>query len=201
LVIGYALSQRQAAETQLESATQDLSKKFGKFAKHVVASVSRQARRNKSQTLTDLAREALLPLVHALTKSAQRDLTDADNLHQVRIAGKRLRYAMEILAPAFGPAFREKLYPAVQEMQDILGEANDSRFAMARIEELRGQLEKNATPGKRNRAALAELVSYHQARWDRERQRFNRWWQAWQKLGGEDAIASIVNIPKASVPS
>jgi len=201
LVTGYALSQRQAAETQLESAAQDLSKKFGKFVRKVVTSVPRSARQSKSQTLTDLARKALLPLVRALTKAAQRDLTDADNLHKVRIAGKRLRYAMEILAPAFGPPFREQLYPAIQEMQDILGQANDSRFAMARIEEVGEQLQKNATPGKRNQTALADLVSYHQARWDRERQRFNRWWQAWQKSGGEDAFASMVNDPKASVSS
>jgi CHAD domain-containing protein len=99
---------------------------------------------------------------------------------------------MEILAPAFASPFCEKLYPAVQEMQDILGKANDSRFAMARIEELREQLEKNSTPGKQNRAALLELVSYHQARWERERQRFNRWWQAWQKSGGEQAFKELL---------
>jgi CHAD domain-containing protein len=196
LVIGYALSQRKAAETQLAAAAQDFSKKFGKFAKNVVASVQRQTSQNKSQTLTDLARESLLPLVRALTKAAQRDLTNADNLHQVRIAGKRLRYAMEILAPAFASPFREQLYPAIQEMQDILGQANDSRFAMARIKELREQLKKNANPGKRNRAALAELIAYHQARWDRERQRFNRWWQAWQKSGGEKAFRQLLQAGK-----
>jgi len=201
LVIGYALSQRQAAETQLASAAQNLSKKFGKLAKKVVTSAPRAASQDKPATLADLAREAVRPLVRALSRAAQRDLTDADNLHKVRIAGKRLRYAMEILAPAFGSSFREKLYPAVQQMQDILGQANDSRFAMARIVELREQLEKNSTPGKRNRTTLADLISYHQARWDRERQRFNRWWQAWQKSGGEDAFTSIVNDPKASVSS
>jgi len=201
LVIGYALSQRQAAETQLDAAARDLSKKFGKLAKNVVASAHRPKKSKKSQTLADLAREALPPLARDLTKAAERDLTDPDNLHQVRIAGKRLRYAMEILAPAFQPSFRDQLYPKVQEMQDILGEANDSRFAMARIKELQEQLEKDTTPGKRNRAALDGLIAYHQARWDRERQRFNRWWQAWQKSGGEDAFASMVNNPKAPVSS
>ncbi len=156
----------------------------------------RPASQNKPATLADLAREAVRPLVRALTRASQRDLTDADNLHQVRIAGKRLRYAMEILAPAFGPPFREQLYPAIQEMQDILGQANDSRFAMARIEEVDEQLQKNATPGKRNRAALTVLVSYHQARWDHERQRFNRWWQAWQKSGGEQVFTDLLQTEK-----
>jgi CHAD domain-containing protein len=201
LVIGYALSQRQSAETQLEDAARDLSKKFGKLTKDVVASVRRPKKSSKSQTLTDLARQALLPLARGLTKAAQRDLTDADNLHQVRIAGKRLRYAMEILAPAFRLPFRNELYPAVQDMQDILGDANDSRFAMARIKELQEQLEKNSTPGRGNRAALDGLIAYHQARWDRERQRFNHWWQDWQKSGREDAFASMVKSPKAPVLS
>jgi CHAD domain-containing protein len=198
LVIGYALSKRQAAETELEDAARDLSKRYGKLAKNVVASAHRPKKSSKPQTLTDLAREALLPLVRDLGKAAKRDLTDADNLHKVRIAGKRLRYAMEILAPAFEPAFRDELYPAVQEMQDILGEANDSRFAMARIRELLKQLEKNSTPGKRNRTALAELIAYHQFRWNRERQRFNRWWETWQKWGAEDALAAMVRVSKSS---
>jgi CHAD domain-containing protein len=197
LVIGYALSQRQAAEAQLDAAARDLSKKFGKLTKSVVASVHTPKKPSKSQTLTDLAREAFLPSARNLTKAAKRDLTDADNLHQVRIAGKRLRYAMEILAPAFERPFRERLYPAVQEMQDILGEANDSRFAMARIKEFLKQLEKNSTPGKRNRAALAELIAYHQARWDRERQRFNRWWEKWQKLRGEKAFTLMAKDSKS----
>jgi CHAD domain-containing protein len=201
LVIGYALSQRQAAEAQLDTAARDLSKKFGKLAKNVVASVRRPKKSSKSQTLAELAREALLPLARDLSKAADRDLTDPDNLHQVRIAGKRLRYAMEILAPAFESSFRNELYPAVQEMQDILGEANDSRFAMARIKGLLEQLEKNSTPAKRNRAALDGLIAYHQARWDRERQRFDRWWQAWQRSGGEDAFASLAEDPKSSSPS
>src|SRR5438876_9393185 len=93
LVIGYALSQRQAAETQLDAAARDLSKKFGKLAKNVVASAHRPKKSKKSQTLADLAREALPPLARDLTKAAERDLTDPDNPHQVRIAGKRLRYA------------------------------------------------------------------------------------------------------------
>lgn len=198
LVIGYALSQRQAAEAQLETAARNLSKKYGKLAKNVVASGHRPKKSSKLQTLADLARKALLPLARDLSKAAKRDLTDADNLHKVRIAGKRLRYAMEILAPAFEPAFRDELYPAVQEMQDILGEANDSRFAMARIKELQKQLEKNSTPGKRNVAALDGLIAYHQARWDRERQRFNHWWETWQKWEAEDAMAAMVKVSKSS---
>jgi CHAD domain-containing protein len=193
LVIGYALGQRRAARAQLDFVARDFSDKFPKFAKKVVAAVDRKVSKIKPQTLADLAPKSLLPLMRALGEAASRDLTDPDKLHQVRIAGKRLRYAMEILAPCFGPPFREQLYPAVEEMQEILGRANDSRFAMARLDEVRGQLEKNSTPGKQNRAALGELAAYHQRRLTRERERFERWWQAWKKSKGKGAISRLLN--------
>jgi CHAD domain-containing protein len=191
LVMGYALGQRRAARAQLDSVARGFSEKFPKFSKKVIAAVDHDVRKTRSQTLADLAPKSLLPLVRALVEAAGRDLTDPDKLHQVRIAGKRLRYAMEILAACFGPPFREQLYPAVEEMQEILGRANDSRFAMARLDELRDQMQKNTMPGKRNLAVLAELAAYHQRRLTRERQRFERWWQTWKKSESEGAITHL----------
>jgi CHAD domain-containing protein len=52
--------------------------------------------------------------------------------HRVRILGKRLRYAMEIFADCFPPEFNEQYYPTVEEMQEILGRANDSHVACER---------------------------------------------------------------------
>ena len=193
LVIGYALGQRRVARAQLDAVARDVSEKFAKFAKKVAAAVERDTSRAHVQTLAEMAPKSLLPLMHALTEAAGRDLRDPDKLHQVRIAGKRLRYAMEILAPCFGPTFREQLYPAVEEMQEILGRANDSRFAMARLDELRGQIQENATPGKRSVTALAQLAAHHQHRLDRERQRFERWWQAWNKSEGEGRFTRLLN--------
>src|SRR5271166_2129584 len=63
----------------------------------------------------------LLVLLGELNQTASDDLNDCENLHQVRIIGKRLRYAMEVFAGCFAPPFREKLYPAMEEMQTILG--------------------------------------------------------------------------------
>lgn len=57
-----------------------------------------------------------------------------DELHQFRIVAKQLRYAMEIFAAAFGPAFREELYPLVETLQERLGQINDHAGAIARLE-------------------------------------------------------------------
>jgi CHAD domain-containing protein len=193
LVSGYAFGKRQAARTQLKSAAQEYAEDFGQFAEHVVASIHRHGHHIHQQTLSSLPPTALFPLVRGLDEAAGRDLTDSDNLHQVRIAGKRLRYAMEILAPCFDATFREKLYPAIEGLQEILGRANDSRSAIARLEELRGQIEKTQPTGwKKKQAALTEFSLYHQRRMTQERRRFERWYKAWKKSGSEPAFIACL---------
>jgi hypothetical protein len=62
------------------------------------------------------------------------DLSDESALHQFRIRGKELRYGVELLAGAFPERLRTELYPAVEAMQDRLGEMNDMAVAKARLQ-------------------------------------------------------------------
>jgi len=189
VLVGCALGHRLATGAQLKSAAEEYSKDFGRFSEQLVAAIYRIENQVKLQTLSSLPSTALFPLVRALDETAGRDLSNADNLHQVRIAGKRLRYGMEILAGCFAPSFREQLYPRVEMMQEILGRANDSRYAIARIAELNSQLEKSRPAGwKRKQTSLAEFRLYHQRRMAQERLRFERWNRSWQKSGGEPAF-------------
>jgi CHAD domain-containing protein len=203
LVSGYALGQRQAARTQLKSAALEYLKDFDKFAEHIVTAIHRHEHHVKLQTMSTLSPTALFPLVRTLDEAAGRDLSDSANLHQVRIAGKQLRYAMEILAGCFAPPFREKLYPAIETMQEILGRANDSRFAIARLEKLTDDLVKSRPTGwKRKQAALAEFSRYHHRRLTQERHKFERWYKNWKKSGGEPAFHSLLQDPKGeAIPS
>ncbi len=50
---------------------------------------------------------------------------DLSALHEFRISGKKLRYTLELLAPAFGPELRKQWYPIVEELQEKLGRIND----------------------------------------------------------------------------
>jgi CHAD domain-containing protein len=52
-------------------------------------------------------------------------LSDEAALHRLRIRAKKLRYTMEMVAVAFKPSFRRKLYPRISMLQDILGIVND----------------------------------------------------------------------------
>src|SRR5262245_11404156 len=57
---------------------------------------------------------------------AARDLESPQTLHQLRIAGKHLRYAFEVFIPALHQSFRDDFYPQLEEMQNLLGEIHDA---------------------------------------------------------------------------
>src|SRR5262249_22584204 len=132
-------------------------------------------------------------LLEELDQATARDLDDDEHLHRVRIIGKRLRYAMEVFADCFAPPFRKQLYPAVEQMQEILGNVNDSQVACRRLKavdaELRALLHKER---KRFRPGLEKLLRYHEGRLPEGRQRFRAWWSQWQQSGGEAAFTALL---------
>jgi CHAD domain-containing protein len=80
------------------------------------------------ETLRDLVRA---PWKHL--RNAVDDLPDPapdPALHQVRIRAKRARYAAEVVGPAFGKDAR-KFAKAITDLQDVLGEHQDSVVAAA----------------------------------------------------------------------
>jgi CHAD domain-containing protein len=57
-------------------------------------------------------------------------------LHDTRIAAKRLRYVLEITAPCFGP-YAETGLKRAKDVQDLLGEVHDCDVMLPRLDELR----------------------------------------------------------------
>ena len=64
---------------------------------------------------------------------AVRDPAAVDELHDMRIAAKRLRYVLEMTAPAFGPPARAGA-KAAKKIQDALGEIHDCDEFVPRVE-------------------------------------------------------------------
>jgi CHAD domain-containing protein len=58
-----------------------------------------------------------------------------DDLHALRIRGKRLRYAAELAEPAGGKPIRQ-LIRATKELQDVLGEHQDAVVAESEVRRL-----------------------------------------------------------------
>ena len=197
---GYALSQRLAAQEHLRAAAEDQPFAGDRLLADTVAAVHRPHDDSLGHDLIDLARPVLGSLLKELETAAGRDLHDYAQLHQVRIAGKRLRYAMEVFADCFEPAFKDDLYPAVEQMQEILGNANDSHVATERLSALRDRA--RALLGdqvKRTLPGIEAILRYHAERLPKEREHFEKWWAQWCETGGEAAFVALLKKQAAPV--
>jgi CHAD domain-containing protein len=80
---------------------------------------------NSMQTFRAWAAEKLADVAGQFFDAVPVATADMEALHRFRIQAKSLRYAMELLASAFGPELREIQYPVVEELQERLGRIND----------------------------------------------------------------------------
>ena len=180
-LLGYAQGQRAVAQTHLADMVPLVDEDHPAFVREVVDSIPDDPslgtfRQHAVPLLTSLGRE--------LETAASRRLENYEELHQVRILGKQLRYAMEVFAACFDHEFRDEIYPAVEAMQEILGRANDSFVATRRLGEIRTRLDKTLPDHAAGfRKGIDTLVKYHQRRLGEQRRRFLKWRTAW--LAGE----------------
>jgi CHAD domain-containing protein len=150
-------------------------------------------------TLADNARRIVAVRLGELTSfaDAARNPDAVTELHDMRIAAKRLRYILELTTPVFGSAAKSGAKQA-KMLQDLLGEIHDCDEAVPLIEghvdRLRGEdvaavrraggdaaddLEPGAAASAPNRRAyrgLAALETFMRARRAVLYQRFAREW-------------------------
>jgi CHAD domain-containing protein len=134
------------------------------------------------KTLGEWATDALNDIVRRFT-DALRGRLDDEKLHQVRIIGKELRYALELFIDCYNADVRDQIYAATESLQDILGRANDTRQALRLIEGVMEELsasrpELDRQIGRHLRALAAAL----NARLAEERKKLDRWRKQWPKL-------------------
>jgi CHAD domain-containing protein len=110
--------------------------------------------RNDEPSIFNAAREQMHGLVGDWFAAAESDLSDTHRLHLFRIAGKRLRYAMEIFAGALGSNCRKVLYPKVEQILEQLGQINDHVASQDRF-----QVWLDETERPDQRALLTRLLS------------------------------------------
>jgi len=107
--------------------------------------------------------------VHKLGKKVDRPAT-ADQLHQLRIACKKLRYSAELFASLFTQDRAGRYLAAMSELQDVLGALNDMATAQRLLDELDAQVAQEATAFVRSR--IARDYSRRIAQFDRAWQQF-----------------------------
>jgi len=122
-------------------------------------------------TFAELAAQQIETIAGQFFAAASSDVETASGLHALRIVGKRLRYSMEIFAGAFDVAFRESLYPWVEQLQERLGALNDHATAQARYQRWIAVLPPSAAA-----ADLAALISGEWTAFETARHKFLAWW-------------------------
>jgi CHAD domain-containing protein len=194
LVIGYALGRRSLAQLQLHDACPNYPFAFERLLAETLAELHKPKSDPEVRTLIDLALPMLSRLLRDLHQAASGDLSSYDHLHRVRIIGKQLRYAMEIFVSCFADEFRDRLYLAVEQMQEILGAANDSHVAAGHLADIRRQLETlRPDDWQRYRHGIESMRRHHDQHVKQLQLKFMEWWIDWQKSGTEDAFAALLH--------
>ncbi len=125
------------------------------------------------------ARTLLRGPVDNFFTAAEADLSTTGNLHALRIAGKRLRYTMELLATALDDLVRDDLYVQIRALQERLGRLNDHAVAVSRFRQLSKTVEQRVSQYE-----LEVLADDESAAPVRERSAFLDDWNCrqWQAL-------------------
>lgn len=106
-----------------------------------------------------------------LTKKQAFRAEGLSQLHQLRIAVKKVRYVMELLEPAYGAKLRQDVCPVFTQFQDRLGEINDHVSASNFYRGLKGRIEKHDLC-----RALRKMVQKENEALEETVGEFRRWW-------------------------
>jgi len=167
--------ERRAARRKLQALRRRLRKddRLQSQAEKLLASIA-WPKRHSSRTAPPFApwcRLELAPLAARFFELAEFDLRDDDTLHALRIAGKRLRYALELSAFALKTRACSQLDKDLSAVQDRLGEVRDHLAAIVRMRDWLADSKKSKTSRQ-----LRKLVADERERLERARRSLLRWW-------------------------
>lgn len=119
---------------------------------------------------TDWAQVRMRQIVKKFFDQSQVDANDPIRLHRFRIAAKKFRYGVDVLANAFPPGTFAEVDAKFKKLQDLLGEINDRVVAVGR---LKGQRNGKGDVSSEDR----KLLSKERKKLQRARKRFSRFWR------------------------
>lgn len=167
----------------------------GKFAKLAEKLLDRVQWRGEGDepTFAVLAKNQLTHAAGKFFESARRRPRRAAGLHQLRIAAKRFRYAIELFA-ALNSRLRDDIYPVIEEIQELLGKANDHAVAAERIAGWAKRLTNNSPQID----DVAKLVKRERKKAAAAQSEFLAWWTAERSRALEELFDNIVRSATSS---
>jgi CHAD domain-containing protein len=180
---GYAIGERSAAQVRLTQAAAESGPGFEAASTELPALVHEPRGDDPPANFGTLAAVRFGALLGAFDDAARANPTEPTELHRLRILGKRARYALEIFADCFPPAFKETVYPAIEQAQEILGEIQDATVGRDRLTALRARVEQ-VVPAEvpRLKKGLDGLIAAMRAKIPAGRKAFQAWRKEWAKL-------------------
>ncbi|MBP3956788.1 CHAD domain-containing protein [Gemmata sp. G18] len=136
-LLGYSFGQRAAAQSRLTTAETETGGEFNTLSEALPERAREPDGAGAPANFGALAAQQLGALLGDLSASTEANPTEAHALHALRITAKRLRYAIEIFADCFPPLLKDTIYPAVERVQEVLGEVQDANVSIARIADIR----------------------------------------------------------------
>lgn len=187
---GYALAHRIPAQQRLELACPDYPFGFDRLQARTVAAV--RWRQEPQPTLGSFARPLIGDLVNGLNGLAERGDGDWEMLHEVRIAGKRLRYTLEVVEDCFGAALEAHLAPALAQLQEVLGGVNDSFNASRLLRQIVDGMA-DCVPGiaGRYRDLMERQIAEHEERMRLGREQYRDWLADWNGSEMQEALVAV----------
>jgi len=104
---------------------------------------------NAEMTFAEAASVTIATRSHELFACADRvlDTDDIERVHDMRVASRRLRAALEVFAPCFDRPAHRDLLREVKHLADALGRRRDPDVQIAGLQQLREELPPSDHPG------------------------------------------------------
>jgi CHAD domain-containing protein len=139
----------------------------------------------------EFAAEQFTKVAERFETAMPNESSDPPALHQFRIRAKDLRYAIELVAPAFGAELRKKLYALIEELQERLGRIQDHVAAIERCSNW-----STGTHGEALRETLNELSDAEKRGQIDSIQDFHNWWNEERK----SRVRELLKLPANAEP-
>lgn len=180
---GYAMGERAAAQVPLESAVAEAGPPFMEESAALPGLSHAPREKSAPANFGELATAQFSTLLATFNAAAAANPGDPAAMHRLRIGGKRLRYALEIFAGCFPLAFKDAVYPAVEQLQEILGAIQDSTVGAEYLAGLRDRTAKTLPrEWPRFRKGFEAHLKALRAKLPAGRRAFQKWRKHWEKL-------------------
>lgn len=169
---GHVIAERRLGQTALVDAIEWAERRWRSRMSAVPDAV-----RRGGPSLAEFAEVISSSMIRALDNAVDAaDFDDAARLHVLRVAGKRVRYALEVLQPQPENGKTPPVLAALADMQRILGRSNDNVHAIQRLDRLLDDLTVVRPKFLANvRAGITAFRAKHREEFAEERAAFAAW--------------------------